>query len=85
MIPSSASAERINYMSIHENEKGNTYKYATPIKMFSQVSGAINSNNTDVDFYTLHLTEKTDINITLSMMEKGRTSSLRLELYNDQL
>ncbi|MGE7021672.1 S8 family peptidase [Solibacillus cecembensis] len=53
--------------------------------MFSQVTGTINSNNTDVDYYTLRVTEKTDIDITLSMLEKDITSSLRLELYNDQL
>lgn len=85
VIPSSASAERINYNSIHESELGNTYKYATPVNMFSQITGAIHSNNTDMDYYSLHVTEKTDIAIALSMLEKNRTSALRLELYNDQL
>lgn len=85
IIPNIASAARISYVPIHESETGDTFKYATPVQMFTMVNGTINSNNTDVDYYTLRVNETTDVSITLSMLDKDTTSSLRLELYNDRL
>ncbi|CAH1055223.1 hypothetical protein [Paenibacillus pseudetheri] len=63
IMPSVASAVRVSYVPIHESELGDTFKYATPVDMFTLVSGAINSNNTDVDYYTLRVNQKTDVAI----------------------
>ncbi|WP_110930437.1 hypothetical protein [Paenibacillus bouchesdurhonensis] len=91
VLPSSALAAengsnpRKNSQFIFENEFGNSCKQATPVQMYSNVTGHIDRLPTDQDFYSLNLHESHKISFMLQSLANEVIPNLRLEIFDQDM
>lgn len=84
VLCTAASASETFY-NINEKEKGNTFMQSTPTELPCSVIGHIDSNTTDIDFYSFNVSESIDLSIALNVLHPNITSLLRIELYDTSL